>query len=466
MQYINEALIWETLEQAQKTAPETIEAILQKTQTLQRLSLAETAALLAADDPEILRKIFAAAARVKNEIYGKRVVLFAPLYISNICQNACRYCAFKADNRLIERKALNPAEIKEQVEFMLQRGHKRILLVAGEAKPAFAGSLVDYYTEAIEAIYAAQVGPHKIKRVNINCAPLSMADFRKLKKAGIGTFQIFQETYHEGTYRYVHVRGPKTDPDKRIAAIDNAFAAGIDDVGMGVLYGLSDYRFDTLALLQHIEQLEKNWKIGPHTISVPRVEPAIGAEYSLTLPRRVSDADFRKIVAVLRLSVPYTGMILSTRETPQMRDELIDLGISQISAESSVAPGGYASTTLGNHQKINSQFEVADHRSLDEIIASLVDKGYIPSFCAACYRMERTGEKFMCLAKPGTIKGKCSMNALITLREYLDDFAADSTKQEGYKFIEQLKSALSDQDRQAYENFCLEIAGGARDRYV
>ncbi|GBR75063.1 2-iminoacetate synthase ThiH, partial [Candidatus Termititenax aidoneus] len=418
------------------------------------------AALLAVDAPEILARIFQTAAWVKNEIYGKRVVLFAPLYISNICQNICRYCAFKADNKLLERKALTPEQIEEQVEFMLERGHKRILMVAGESKPEFADSLIDYYVDSIGAIYAAQTGAHKIKRVNINCAPLPVEDFKKLKKAGIGTFQIFQETYHEETYKYVHVRGPKTDPDKRIAAIDDAFAAGIDDVGMGILYGLFDYRFETLAMLMHVEQLEKAWKVGPHTISVPRIEPALGAEFSQNIPHRVSDADFKKIVAVLRLSVPYTGLILSTRETAQMRDELIDLGISQISAESSVSPGGY------KDKPDNPQFIVADHRSLDEIISSLVDKGYIPSFCAACYRMERTGEKFMCLAKPGTIKGKCSMNALITLREYLDDFAPENTKAAGYKFLERLKAALPDQERQTYENFCLEIAGGTRDRYV
>jgi 2-iminoacetate synthase len=461
VKYINEALLWETLEQAQKTTPDAVEKILQKSRQLQRLTLAETAALLAVEDPELLSKIFAAAAWVKNEIYGKRVVLFAPLYISNICRNTCRYCAFKADNKEIKRQALNPAEVKTRTEFLLQRGHKRILLVAGEAKPDFANSLIDYYTDSIRAIYAARSGAHKIKRVNINCAPLPVEDFKKLKKAGIGTFQIFQETYHAETYKYVHVRGPKTDPDKRIAAVDDAFAAGIDDVGMGVLYGLFDYRFDTLALLQHIEQLEKNWKVGPHTISVPRIEPAVGAGFSRNIPHKVADADFKKIVAVLRLSVPYTGMILSTRETAQMRDELIDLGISQISAESSVSPDGYQ-----EKPEENAQFTVADHRSLDEIIAALVDKGYIPSFCAACYRLERTGEKFMCLAKPGTIKGKCSMNALITLREYLDDFAPADTRREGYKFLERLKDALPDNDRQTYENFCLEIAGGARDRYV
>ncbi|MDR1114235.1 MAG: [FeFe] hydrogenase H-cluster radical SAM maturase HydG, partial [Candidatus Margulisbacteria bacterium] len=427
---------------------------------LQRLTLAETAALLAVDEPEILTQIFQAAAWVKNEIYGKRVVLFAPLYISNICRNICRYCAFKADNKLIERKALTADEVRAQVEFMLRRGHKRILLVAGESTPSFSKSLIDYYVDGIEAIYSAQTGAHRIKRVNINCAPLPVEDFRKLKKAGIGTFQLFQETYHEETYRYVHVKGTKTDPDNRVTALDRAFEAGIDDVGMGVLYGLFDYHFETLAMLMHIEHLEKTFGVGPHTISVPRIEPALGAELSQNIPHRVSDADFKKIVAVLRLSVPYTGMILSTRETAQMRDELIDLGISQISAESSVAPGGY------KEKADNPQFAVADHRSLDEIISSLVDKGYIPSFCAACYRMERTGEKFMCLAKPGTIKGKCSMNALITLREYLDDFAPEHTKAEGYKFLAQLKDALPDKERQTYENFCLEIAGGARDRYV
>lgn len=459
MKYIDEKLIWDILAAAEKSAD--IEKILQKSRNLQRLTLSETAALLTVQDPEILQKIFSAAAEVKNNIYGKRVVLFAPLYISNVCQNICSYCAFKADNKLLKRKALTTAEIKAQTEFLLERGHKRILLVAGEAKPDFTDSLIDYYTEAIEAIYSAQIGSHKIKRVNINCAPLNVEDLRKLKKAGIGTFQIFQETYHTETYKQVHLSGPKADPDQRISAIDNAFTAGLDDVGMGVLYGLFDYRFDTLALLMHIEQLEKTFQIGPHTISVPRVEPALGSEYSQNVPHQVSDIDFKKIVAVLRLAVPYTGLILSTRETAAFRNELLDLGVSQISAQSNVTPGGYQAKA-DDH----GQFTVADQRSLDEIVFTLIDKGYIPSFCAACYRMERTGEKFMCLAKPGTIKGKCSINALITLREYLDDFAPAATKKAGEQLIEKLKNNLSAADKQIYEKFCLQIADGARDKYI
>jgi 2-iminoacetate synthase len=290
---------------------------------------------------------------------------------------------------------------------------------------------------------------------------LNVEDFRKLKKSGIGTYQLFQETYHAETYKYVHASGPKSDPDKRILAIDDAFAAGIDDIGMGVLYGLFDYRFDTLALLMHIEQLEKTFKIGPHTISVPRIEPALGSEYSQNVPHKVSDLDFKKIIAVLRLSVPYIGLILSTRETAQLRNELIDLGVSQISAESNVTPGGYqeSADTAG-------QFAVADHRSLDEIVFTLMAKGYIPSFCTACYRMERTGEKFMCLAKPGVIKDKCGVNGLITLREYLEDFASEETKKAGCQFIEKLKNSLSEADKQTYEKLCLQIAGGKRDKYI
>jgi len=463
MIHINEEKIFNLLEDAKSAQASQVEAILDKAKSLKRLSLEETAVLLAVNDKVLLKKIFEAATFVKNEIYGHRIVLFAPLYISNICANACLYCAFKSDNSQTKRKALNMNEIKSQVEWLLSRGHKRILMVAGEAAPSGVSN-VEYYVDAVRAIYQAGVGLNKIKRVNVNCAPLTVEEFKKLKSSGIGTFQLFQETYHEETYRYVHPKGPKSDPNNRVDAVDRAFSAGIDDIGIGVLYGLYDWRFETLAMLMHVEHMESKLNVGPHTISVPRIEPAQGVDFTKNMPYQVSDGDFKKLVAILRLSVPYTGIILSTRETSQMRDELISLGVSQISAESRTSPGGYSSSDNNKNQDI--QFTLGDQRSLDEVIGSLIKNNLIPSFCAACYRKERTGEAFMKLAKPGTIKGKCSMNALITLKEYLDDFASAEVKKEGYEFITQAKKDLDKESRKMLEMFYGDIDKGKRDEFV
>jgi 2-iminoacetate synthase len=462
MKFIDEEKIQDLLRDALKPANKSVERILAKSRSLKRLTLKESAILLSIEDKNNLREIFSAAAFVKEEIYGKRVVLFAPLYISNICVNNCLYCAFKADNNQVKRKTLSMDEIKEQVEWLLKRGHKRILMIAGESLPAGETS-IDYLTEAVRAIYSVSKGAHKVKRVNVNCAPLSTEEFRRLKAAGIGTYQIFQETYHEATYRLVHPKGPKCDPDNRIDAVDRAHLAGIDDIGIGVLYGLYDWRFETLALLSHVEHMEERFNVGPHTISVPRIEPALGAEFSLNPPYKVSDEQFKRIVAILRLSVAYTGLILSTRETPQMRDELFSLGVSQVSAESRTSPGGYSSC---ENEKWDSQFSVGDHRSLDEVIGSLIAGGSIPSFCAACYRKERTGEAFMNLAKPGTIKGKCSLNALITLKEYLDDFASVPVREAGYQLIRDISLSLKKEELFQLDRFFADINQGLRDKYV
>ena len=460
MKYIDENKIQDLLNNAGKAGEDKIEAILKKSRSLKRLTLEETAALLAVNDPRLIKKIFEAAAYVKNEIYGNRVVLFAPLYISNFCANKCLYCAFQSGNPELKRKYLNADEIREQVEWLLKRGHKRILVVAGESGVP-GKSAIDYYIEAVGAAYSARVGQHYIKRVNINCAPLSVEDFKKLKAANIGTFQLFQETYHDETYRKVHLKGPKCDPDNRLDAIDRAFAAGIDDVGIGPLYGLYDYRFETLAMMMHIEHLEKKFNVGPHTISVPRIEPAVGSEFSLHPPYQVSDDDFKKLVAVIRLSVPYTGMILTTRETAQMRDEVISLGISQISAESKTSPGGYSDS-----EKWDGQFTTSDRRSLEELVGMLIEKNYIPSFCAACYRRERTGESFMSLAKPGLIKGMCSVNALVTFKEYLDDFASPKVKEAGYKLIDRETAKLDEKSRAQISKLFAAVDSGTRDEYV
>lgn len=464
MKIVDEIKIAELLEASKHTDHAGIDAILEKAKSLQRLSLSETAALLAADDEVSLEKIFDAAAYVKNTIYGKRVVLFAPLYISNKCVNSCKYCAFKADNPLVERKALSPEQITEQVEWLLARGHKRVLMVAGEAVKVDGKKNVDYYVESIKAIYDASVGANRIKRVNINCAPLSVEDFKKLKAAGIGTYQLFQETYHEKTYRDVHVSGPKSDPDNRLDAIDRAFEAGIDDIGIGVLYGLYDYKFETLAMLMHVDHMEEAYGVGPHTISVPRIEPAAGADFTKNIPYEISDDDFVKLVAVLRLAVPYTGIILSTRETPAMRDRMVNMGVSQISAESRTAPGGYSSDD--NNESNDIQFTLGDQRTLDEIIGSLVDQKFLPSFCAACYRKERTGQAFMNLARPGTIKGMCQVNALVTLKEYLDDFATAEVRDAGYKLIDESVSQLDELGQEMVRGMFSHIEQGQRDEYV
>jgi len=462
VKYINEEKINNLLADTVKLDGGQLDIILDKAKSLKRLTLKESAALLSVNDPECIQKIFSAASFVKDAIYGRRVVLFAPLYISNLCANNCLYCAFKSDNALIKRKALTASEINIQTEWLLSRGHKRILMVCGEEAPGDKSN-IDYYTQAIKVIYAAGAGKHKIKRVNVNCAPLSIDGFKQLKASGIGTYQIFQETYHEQTYRRMHPQGPKSDPDNRIDAVDRAFTAGIDDLGIGALFGLYEYRFETLGLLCHVQHLEEEFKVGPHTISVPRVEPAEGSDLSLNPPYKISDDEFKKVVAVLRLSVPYTGIIMSTRENALMRDRLLSLGVSQVSAESNTSPGGYS---VNSKEQAGGQFSVGDQRSLDEIVGTLIKHDYIPSFCAACYRMERTGEAFMQLAKPGTIKGKCSMNALVTLKEYLDDFASAKVKQDGFKMIERYFNKLDNVDQNMLKLFFSHVDSGIRDEYV
>ncbi|MDR2252236.1 MAG: [FeFe] hydrogenase H-cluster radical SAM maturase HydG [Endomicrobium sp.] len=441
-----------------------IEYILKKTRILKRLTLEESAKLLSVKDASLLKKIYNAAAYVKNSIYGKRVVMFVPLYISNLCSNSCLYCGFAANNKLTVRKKLSVQEIKEQTEILLKRGHKRILMVAGEM--ASSQENVDYYVDAVKAIYNAEYKGNKIKRVNINVAPMSIEQFKRLKQSGIGTYQIFQETYHDATYKKLHAAGSKSDPNKRLDAIDNAFKAGIDDVGIGPLLGLYDYRFEILAMLMHIEYLEKTYGLGPHTISVPRIGTAPGSSYAAKPEYPICDEDFKKLVAVLRLSAPYTGIIMSTRETAYLRDILVNLGVSQISAESKVTPGGYEEDSSCHNDKLERQFSLNDQRTLNEIVKSLLSQGLIPSFCAACYRKNRTGEDFMYLAKPGAIKHMCDINALVTLREYLEDFATPEIKELGYNLIEEYKNKLDNDNIKVLDKFFKNIDNGIRDEYI
>ena len=434
-----------------------IREILSHARQLKGLDFEEAEKLLLVDTPNLLEEIFEMAYFVKEEIYGKRLVLFAPLYISNLCKNECAYCAFRASNRSIRRRALSYSEIAQEVTFLENQGHKRILLVAGEAYPKEG---LDYVLRAIDIIYATKSGRGEIRRVNVNIAPLSVDEFRRLKERKIGTYQIFQETYHYPTYLNMHALGPKRDYKYRLLAIDRAFEAGIDDVGIGVLFGLFDYRFEILALLQHIRHLEKNFGMGPHTISVPRLEPAEGSTVAANPPYPVSDRDFKKIVAVLRMTVPYTGIILSTRETPDMRRAAFHLGVSQISAGSRTNPGGYTEGDLGE------QFSLGDHRPIDEVILDCIQQGMIPSFCTGCYRLGRTGLDFMDLAKPGLIKLHCLPNALTTFKEYLQDYASPKTREAGLALIQEMVAKIPNFKRQRKtKEYLQQIEAGERDLY-
>lgn len=432
-----------------------LKKILAKSRKLERLSMLEVSVLLNTTDADGIKQILQTANWVKNEIYGNRLVIFAPLYISNLCNNDCAYCAFRCTNTNIARKALSQEEITKETVALLKTGQKRVLLVAGESYPKEG---LDYVLKAIDTVYAARDGKNNIRRLNVNLAPLEVADFKRLKEHDIGTFQLFQETYHEETYMKLHLKGPKRDYNYRLTAIDRAFEAGIDDIGIGVLFGLYDYKYEVLALLSHIEHLEKKFGLGPHTISVPRLEPATGSEIASTPPYPVADEDFKKMIAILRLAVPYTGLILSTRETAETRSEALDLGISQISAGSKTNPGGYSDVDS------MEQFSLGDHRNLDEVIADVCAHGYIPSFCTGCYRSGRTGLDFMEYAKPGDIKKKCSPNAIITFQEYLEDYASPKTKILGEQTIAQALLDLPDDKIREFTTKSIQkIKDGKRD---
>ncbi|MCX5751582.1 MAG: [FeFe] hydrogenase H-cluster radical SAM maturase HydG [Candidatus Saganbacteria bacterium] len=460
MYFINEQHINELLKEAKGTSSKEVSRIIAKALLLKGLSIKETAILLQCTDKTLIAKIFKAAEKVKEEIYGKRLVLFAPLYLSNDCTNNCLYCAFRSGNKELERKTLSLEEIKRETVALLKEGHKRLLLVAGE-HPRYAN--IEYLEKAVKLIYKTKVRKDQIRRINVNAAPMSVPDFKRLKNTGIGTFQLFQETYHYDTYKTMHPSGPKADYEWRLYGMDRAQEAGINDVGVGVLFGLYDYKSEVLALMQHITHLEKTCGVGPHTISVPRLEPALGSSISYAPPYPVSDDDFKKIVAILRLAVPYTGIILSTRESAAFRNEVINLGISQISAGSKTDPGGY---TQQNKQAKASQFTLYDLRSLDEVIRDISEMGYIPSFCTACYRLGRTGKDFMDLAKPGLIKEFCLPNALLTFKEYLIDHATKETKKSGNRVIlKQIREAVSPKRRRVIEQKIKRLEEGKRDLY-
>jgi len=453
---IDEKQIWSVLSADKARDGKRVEEVLAKARELKGLSLEDIPPLIAVSDPELLSRLFTAAREVKEKIYGKRLVLFSPLYISNLCANECVYCAFRAKNRELKRKALTQEEIRREVEILVAQGHKRVLLVAGESYPREG---FDYVLKAIDTIYSVKTGNGEIRRVNANVAPLSLDEFARLKERKIGTYQLFQETYHRETYSKVHLGGAKKDYDYRITAMDRAMQSKIDDVGIGVLFGLFDWRFELLALMQHAKYLDGTYGVGPHTISVPRMEPATGSSLSEHPPFAVSDVDFRKLVAILRLAVPYTGIILSTRETMEMRRETFALGVSQISAGSRTNPGGYSSEL----QEDASQFSLGDHRGLEEVIRDITKLGYIPSFCTACYRLGRTGRDFMDMAKPGDIRDHCGPNAIATFAEYLIDYASRETSELGFKTIEKMTSEFDKPVAEKTRKMVEAVKSGKRD---
>jgi len=456
--FIDHSQILHVLENSSSPDRGEVAEILSHALEMKGISAGETERLLMVEDNELIDEICRTANRIKNEIYGRRLVLFAPLYVSNLCKNDCLYCAFRTTNTSIARRTLSLDEIRKETENLVSQGHKRLLLVSGEG---LGESALNYFIKAIETIYDVKIGNGEIRRININIASLSVDGFRQLKAAKIGTYQLFQETYHYNMYKKMHRSGPKANYVNHLTAIDRAMEAGIDDVGVGVLFGLADYRFEIMALLQHVRHLEERFGVGPHTISIPRIEPAEGSDVSLSPPHAVNDRDFRKIIAILRVSVPYTGMILSTRETAKMRRAAFFLGISQISAGSRTNPGGYSEDDSG------AQFSLGDHRSLDEVIADIAGHGYIPSFCTGCYRLGRTGVDFMDLAKPGLIQLYCLPNALTTFKEYLEDYATAETKVAGEAVIEeQLANIPSDEVRKKTVGSLREIESGKRDLYL
>lgn len=459
-EFISHEEICNSLEEAKMLAknPEYVHQILDKAETYVGLDHREAAVLLECSDESVNQRMMQIANAIKEKIYGKRIVLFAPLYLSNYCVNNCKYCGYQHDNCELTRRQLTQEEIKKEVVVLQDMGHKRLAVEVGEDA---VNCPLEYVVESIQTIYSIQHKNGAIRRVNVNIAATTVENYTKLKEAGIGTYILFQETYHRPTYEMMHPSGPKHNYAYHTEAMDRAMQGGIDDVGIGTLYGLYDYKYETVAMIMHAEHLEEAFGVGPHTISVPRLRPASGVS-TAQYPYLVSDEDFKKLVMILRLSVPYTGMILSTREDREMRNELLKRGITQLSAGSCTGVGGYAKDS-GESQN-TAQFEVGDHRSMDEILSELIESGYIPSFCTACYREGRTGERFMRLAKTGQIGNVCQANALITLQEFLCDYGSDRAKKAGETlFAEEIGKIPNDKVRAKTQEYLTMIQNGERD---
>lgn len=452
--------ILDTLDYAQKNRNNhaLIRELIEKARTCKGLNHREAAVLLECEDADLLEEIYALAREIKQKFYGNRIVMFAPLYLSNYCVNSCTYCPYHVKNKTITRKKLSQDEIRQEVISLQDMGHKRLALETGEDP---LHNPIEYILESIKTIYGIKHKNGAIRRVNVNIAATSVENYKRLHDAGIGTYILFQETYHKENYERLHPRGPKSNYAYHTEAMDRAMQGGIDDVGIGVLFGLNTYRYDFVGLLMHAEHLEATYGVGPHTISVPRICPADDID-TATFENAISDEVFQKIVAVTRISVPYTGMIISTRESQRSREKVLELGVSQLSGGSRTTVGGYAHPELPEEN--SAQFDISDNRTLDEIVAWLLRLGYVPSFCTACYREGRTGDRFMSLVKTGQIANCCAPNALMTLKEYLEDYASPETRALASEMIEKEieKTPNPAIRRRALENL-KRIAEGKRD---
>lgn len=441
-----------------KDDPKLIEAILQKAEQRKGLNHREASVLLACEDPAVNERIFSLAEQIKKDFYGNRIVIFAPLYLSNYCVNGCLYCPYHFKNKHIARKKLTQEDIRREVIALQDMGHKRLALETGEDP---VHSPIEYVLESIDTIYSIKHKNGAIRRVNVNIAATTVENYRRLKEAGIGTYILFQETYNRESYEVLHPTGPKHDYAYHTEAMDRAMQGGIDDVGLGVLFGLEGYRYEFAALLMHAEHLEAVYGVGPHTISVPRLKRADDIDPD-AFQHGISDETFAKICACIRISVPYTGMIISTRESQRVRERVLHLGISQISGASRTSVGGYAEPEP--EEENSAQFDVSDKRTLDEVVNWLMRIGYLPSFCTACYREGRTGDRFMALCKSRQILNCCHPNAIMTLKEYLQDYASEDTKAIGERMIaEELNRIPNPKVREAAVRRLELISQGERD---
>lgn len=460
LDFLDENIINQIISDAEKKSEnsEIVREILKKAEKAEGITDEEAAILLSIKDENLLEEMYTASKKIKEKIYGKRIVMFAPLYISNYCVNNCRYCGYKHCNDELFRKKLNSEELIAEVKALEKLGHKRIALEAGEDP---INCSIDYVLDCIKDIYSIKFKNGSIRRINVNIAATTVENYRKLKEAEIGTYILFQESYHKPTYEYFHLQGPKKDYEYHTTAMFRAREAGIDDVGIGVLYGLYDYKYETIAMIRYANELEKVTGVGPHTISVPRLRPAENVSLE-NYPHLVADKDFKKLVAVLRLAVPYTGLIISTREKAGFRDEIIDIGISQVSSGSCTGVGGYSEREKNIDEK--PQFELGDNRSPMEMLKSLIESGYIPSYCTACYRNGRTGDRFMEIAKSGQINVMCEANALMTLKEFLLDYADEDLRALGDRVIMETLEKMPNKEFKAKirENLKL-IESGVRD---
>lgn len=459
-EFISDSEIRETMAYARENKDnlELIKSILQKASDCKGITHREAALLLECDNVDIINEIYDIAKEIKHKFYGNRIVMFAPLYLSNYCVNGCVYCPYHLKNKNIRRKKLSQEEIRQEVIALQDMGHKRLALEAGEHP---VENPIEYILESIKTIYSIKHKNGAIRRVNVNIAATTVENYRKLRDAGIGTYILFQETYNKENYEALHPTGPKSNYAYHTEAMDRAMEGGIDDVGIGVLFGLETYRYDFIGLLMHAEHLEATFGVGPHTISVPRLCMADDID-TADFKNAVPDDIFFRIVAIIRIAVPYTGMIISTRESEKSRARLLELGISQISGGSRTSVGGYVKPE--DESENSAQFDVADHRTLDEVVGWLLDLDHIPSFCTACYREGRTGDRFMSLLKSGQIANCCLPNALLTLREYVDDYASPEVKEKAMAMIQRLLQTIpNEKARATADKYLKAIDEGQRD---